>query len=108
MNNPLVFSDLKPKDYSDYIKDVEKRCSSLNRKHYYRYPLEGDHAFVWTKRNDRRYRLQLSFLDHDGVRRYCPFVEADDFLINRYIDYLHNFVQAFIEYCLWEYPTVWG
>lgn len=107
MNNSLILGDLKPKNYNNYIEDVEKRCRSLNRKHYFRYELDSDHAFVWTKRVDRRTKITLQYLDWEDNLRYCHFVDADQNYVERYVPKLPEFLEAFVAYCLWECPTIW-
>lgn len=107
MNNSLTLGDLKPTDYTNYIEEVERRCRSLNRKHYFRYELDPDHAFLWTRRVDRRTKITLQYLDWEDKLRHCHFTHADDAYVDRYVHKLPHFLDSFTTYCLWECPTIW-
>ena len=105
--NPLVMSDLKLLDHSSQIRRVESQCFLMNKKHFFRFPLDKDFSLVWSKRHSYRLRLQLHGPDHDGLMRMAPFVDADDFLMERYVEKLPDFLVAFTKYCQWEPIRVW-
>lgn len=110
--NPLFTDDLKGMDYCQQIQDIESRCFYMNNKHTFRFNLPDSNFFLWSKRIGRRCKLLLAYPEIGmPIVRYVPFVEADAFMVEKYIEHLVPFFVKFTEYAEWAPqlvpPSTW-
>jgi len=97
---------LVPVNWDCRVDLVEKTLNSCAAKHIFKFQLDDDHFFLWSRRMSRGYRLLIAV--PEGKRyTYQPFLEADYTLVQKFGPFLQEFFALIMEYLEFAPRPLW-